>query len=70
MQENENEIIQMQEIQKAISAALQGLLKNSKKETVYSYKILDKYAVKGQILFVGSSLMEFFPINEMQQTLE
>lgn len=41
-----------------------------KREKVKKYKILNQYAKKGQILFVGSSLMEFFPINELQQTLE
>lgn len=35
-----------------------------------NYEILNKYVKKGQILFVGSSLMEWFPIDEMQQTLE
>ena len=29
------------------------------------YRILDRYARKGQILFTGSSLMEQFPINEL-----
>jgi lysophospholipase L1-like esterase len=39
-------------------------------EKVKNYKLLNKYAKKGKIVFVGSSLMELFPINEMQQTLE
>lgn len=34
------------------------------------YQHLNTYAVKGQILFVGSSLMEQFPINEFQQALD
>jgi len=33
------------------------------------YQHLNTYAVKGQTLFVGSSLMEQFPINEFQQAL-
>lgn len=41
---------------------------NSQK--VKKYNILNKYIKKGQILFVGSSLMEDFPINEFQQTLD
>src|SRR5690625_3164432 len=34
------------------------------------YQHLNTYAVKGQTLFVGSSLMEQFPINEFQQALD
>lgn len=33
------------------------------------YSMLNRHAKKGQILFVGSSLMEGFPIYEMQLTL-
>ncbi|WP_164545722.1 SGNH/GDSL hydrolase family protein [Paenibacillus albus] len=33
------------------------------------YRMLNQHAKKGQILFVGSSLMEGFPIYEMQLTL-
>ncbi|MBP3962988.1 GDSL-type esterase/lipase family protein [Paenibacillus lignilyticus] len=33
------------------------------------YRMLNQHARKGQILFVGSSLMEGFPIYEMQLTL-
>ena len=35
-----------------------------KQEKVNRYKILNQYVKKGQILFVGSSLMEQFPIYE------
>lgn len=45
-------------------------LKQQQLEKVKKYKILNKYVQKGQILFVGSSLMEFFPINELQQNLD
>ncbi|MBC8062695.1 MAG: lysophospholipase [Clostridiaceae bacterium] len=38
-------------------------------EKVKKYGVLNKYVKKGEILFVGSSLMEDFPINEFQQTL-
>ncbi|MCJ7840474.1 GDSL-type esterase/lipase family protein [Lederbergia sp. NSJ-179] len=41
-----------------------------KKEKVKKYKMLNQLVTKGGILFVGSSLMEQFPINELQQTLE
>jgi lysophospholipase L1-like esterase len=69
-QENIKQMMQKPETQKVISTVLQGMLRDSKKEKVKNYKIRNQYAIKGQILFVGSSLMEFFPINEMQQTLE
>lgn len=49
---------------------IDNFMKKEKNEKVTKYKILNKYVKKGQILFVGSSLMEFFPINELQQTLE
>jgi len=35
-----------------------------KMEKVEKYRILNQYVKKGEILFVGSSLMEGFPINE------
>ncbi len=40
-----------------------------KKLKVERYKRLNKYVNEGQILFVGSSLMEQFPIDEMQRGL-
>ena len=45
-------------------------MKRDKAEKLRKYKVINQYAKKGQILFVGSSLMEFFPINELQQTLK
>src|SRR5699024_11602926 len=39
-------------------------------EKLKRYKYLNQFIAKGQILFVGSSLMEQFPINEFQQTLD
>ena len=41
-----------------------------KKQKVENYKELNKSAVKGQILFTGSSLMEQFPICELCQSLQ
>lgn len=35
-----------------------------KQEKVDKFRILNQYAKKGATLFVGSSLMEGFPINE------
>ncbi|GIP00788.1 lysophospholipase [Paenibacillus lautus] len=43
---------------------------DEKKEKLRKYKILNQLARKGQTVLVGSSLMEFFSINELQQTLE
>lgn len=39
-------------------------LASDKQEKVDKFRILNKYAKKGATLFVGSSLMEGFPINE------
>ncbi|HEX9025841.1 MAG TPA: GDSL-type esterase/lipase family protein, partial [Clostridium sp.] len=41
-----------------------------KEDKLRKYKRLNQFVKKQQILFVGSSLMEWFPINEMQQTLD
>lgn len=41
-----------------------------KDEKVKKYSILNTLALKGQTVLAGSSLMEFFPVNELQQTLE
>ena len=37
---------------------------------VRNYKVLNKMAKKGQIVFTGSSLMEMFPIEEMAMSLD
>lgn len=49
---------------------MQQQIKNYKLKKLKEYTILNKYVKSGQILFVGSSLMEFFPINEFQQNLD
>lgn len=43
--------------------------REEKRRTLEKYKLLNKSIKKDQILFVGSSLMEWFPINEMQLNL-
>ncbi|MCC3377426.1 SGNH/GDSL hydrolase family protein [Cohnella sp. REN36] len=43
---------------------------DEKQEKVRKYNILNPLARKGQTVLVGSSLMEFFPINELQQALD
>lgn len=53
-----------------INEIMNNNMKREKEDKVKKYKILNKYAKKGQTVCVGSSLMEFFPVNELQQTLE
>lgn len=43
---------------------------DEKKDKLRKYSYLNALARKGETVLVGSSLMEFFPINEFQQTLE
>jgi len=69
-QENNIEIMNKPETKELMGIFFRNFMKKEKAEKVRKYKMLNKYAKKGQILFVGSSLMEFFPINELQQTLE
>ncbi len=40
-----------------------------KVKTLMKYSQLNKLAIKGQIVLVGSSLMEWFPIDELKQSL-
>ena len=69
-QENNMEMMNKPETKELMGMFFRNFMKKEKAEKVRKYKILNQYAKKGQILFVGSSLMEFFPINELQQTLE
>lgn len=64
------EILNKPEMKGVKEAVIFNYVQDQKKNKLKSYKILNQSAKKGQILFVGSSLMEFFPINEIQQTLE
>lgn len=57
---NQEELDEMMEIQ----------WQREKEEKVKKYSILNTLALKGQTVLAGSSLMEFFPVNELQQTLE
>ena len=38
-------------------------------QKLVSYRRLNRFARKGQIVLAGSSLMEFFPVNELAQSL-
>jgi lysophospholipase L1-like esterase len=69
-QEKVIEMMQNQEIREPIDTFFFGFIDSQKKNTLISYKQLNQVAKKGQILFVGSSLMEQFPINELQQILD
>lgn len=44
-------------------------LKEDQEKRLEQYRRLNRYARKGQIVFTGSSLMDFFPVNELQQSL-
>ncbi|MGU3471830.1 isochorismatase family protein [Paenibacillus sp. D51F] len=54
----------------ADSLAVRPEAQDEKKEKAKKYSMLNQLARKGQTVFAGSSLMEFFPINELQQTLD
>lgn len=65
-----------QKIDQAEESAAAGALAESvpaldgeKQEKLRKYRRLNRLAAKGKTVFAGSSLMEFFPINELQQTL-
>lgn len=61
--------MQNEEVQEAIQTFFLNNLEEQKKNTFKKYKMLNRFVKKGQVLFVGSSLMEWFPINEMQLRL-
>lgn len=46
------------------------VMKMEQSNKLAMYQSLNKFVVKGETLFVGSSLMENFPINEMNQVNE
>jgi lysophospholipase L1-like esterase len=69
-QEKVMEMMQNKEIRELIDTFFFGFMDSQKKNRLISYKQLNQVAKKGQILFVGSSLMEQFPINELQQALD
>lgn len=69
MCEKNNQILSKTEIKHIIDREFFDYMQQQKKNKLKSYKRLNEFVIKGQILFVGSSLMEWFPINEMQQAL-
>jgi len=44
---------------------IMAFMKMDQQQKIEKYRILNEMAIKGQILFTGSSLMEQFPINEL-----
>ncbi len=63
------ELMQSQDFKEVLQAMMLKNFEDQKKNTLQKYRFLNQYVKKGQTLFVGSSLMEFFPIEEMQLTL-
>ncbi|ETT40383.1 GDSL-type esterase/lipase family protein [Paenibacillus sp. FSL P4-0338] len=53
-----------------LDAMWEKQMQEEKEEKVKKYSILNTLALQGQTVLAGSSLMEFFPVNELQQTLE
>lgn len=64
------ELLQDPEIKEAIEQRDHNNFLEYKKGLLKKYKMRNQYIRKGQILFVGSSLMEHFPIDEMQSVLD
>jgi lysophospholipase L1-like esterase len=64
------EMMQNSEVRELIDIVFFEFFDSQKKNRLMSFKLLNQSAKRGQILFVGSSLMEQFPINELQQALE
>ena len=68
-QESMRELMQKPEIKEAMNAMIFNFYQQQKVGSLKRYKMLNPHVKKGQIVFVGSSSTEFFPINEMQLTL-
>lgn len=56
---------ELREMAKKAELQFSNMAKQEKKNKAKSYRHLNKEAIKGQILFTGSSLMEQFPIQEI-----
>lgn len=56
---------ELREILKTTSEQMGAYMKQDKKNKAKNYHYLNQKAIKGQILFTGSSLMEQFPVNEI-----
>lgn len=58
------------ELREFITSMFAEQAKREKQQKVERYRRLNKYVKPGQILFVGSSLMEQFPVNELAMGLD
>lgn len=53
-----------------LAKLFETMMEKEKNEKLKRYQVLNRYVKKGQILFVGSSLMEQFPIYEFIQNYD
>ena len=53
-----------------INSTFDNMWLTEKEQKVRKYKYLNQFVKKGEIVMVGSSLMDNFPINELQQDFE
>ncbi len=58
------------EMQKWMAEMFEEMGKRDKRDKLERYRRLNPFVRKGQILFVGSSLMEQFPVNELLMDLD
>ncbi|GGH86400.1 lysophospholipase L1-like esterase [Pullulanibacillus pueri] len=68
--EERERVLQNPEVKALLMAMGEEAAQGQKLEKVKKYKMLNQFVKKGETLFVGSSLMEYFPINELQQALD
>lgn len=55
----------MEEINDSLKKEIVNIFKNQQKDRINRFRYLNELAIKGEILFTGSSLMEQFPIDEL-----
>ena len=55
----------MEEIIDSLKKEIVNIFKNQQKDRINRFRYLNELAIKGEILFTGSSLMEQFPIDEL-----
>lgn len=59
----------MDDKRKMFEELIQGFMAREKQNTLERYRRLNKYVRRGETLFVGSSLMEQFPLYELKMSL-
>ena len=70
MKQSEGQGVQSVGTNTEFAALIEAYMVEQKKGTVKKYKVLNQCVKKGRTLFVGSSLMEWFPISELQLSLD